>query len=535
MDHNSSAAHVQSTASLAQTQDRSTGSERINIRPGVGILAVLRHLNYQPWFALAEFVDNSLHSYLRERSALCAADGERYKLAVTIHVDPADDGRIIIRDNAAGIRQGDYARAFRPAELPPDRSGLGEFGMGMKSAACWFSPRWFVRTSALGEPVERTVRFDVNHIVSDSLEELEIHTRAVGVDLHYTEIVLLEPFNLPQGRTVSKMKEHLTDIYRFFLRDDEMCLLYNDEPLRYEEPKILVAPSYKQPDGQAIRWRKEIDFDFGTGLRARGFAALRETASTRRAGFALFRRKRLIEGSGDEGYRPHTIFGASNSYRFQRLFGELHLEGFEVSHTKDGFRWDENEEAFLDLLKEELDSDPMPLLKQAENWRASTREIRDGAAEATERTASTIQREIPSALEQLDTEPSADPPEQLPNVEFVARRVVPLVFRGEEWEIVIELTNNPAVGDWLEISEGIARQHASGNGNIRRIGIRLALAHPFMVRFGGNKAEQIEPLLRVAAGLALAEHAAYGSGVRYASTIRRNLNDLLREAFSKES
>ena len=37
-----------------------------------------------------------------------------------------------------------------PAAIPPDRSGLSEFGMGMKSAACWFAPRWSVRTKALG-------------------------------------------------------------------------------------------------------------------------------------------------------------------------------------------------------------------------------------------------------------------------------------------------------------------------------------------------------------------------------------------------
>lgn len=44
--------------------------ESINIRPGVAILSVLQHLNYKPWFAMAEFVDNSLQSYLDYKDQL---------------------------------------------------------------------------------------------------------------------------------------------------------------------------------------------------------------------------------------------------------------------------------------------------------------------------------------------------------------------------------------------------------------------------------------------------------------------------------
>ena len=43
--------------------------------------------------------------------------------------------------------------------------------MGMKSAACWFAPRWRVRTCAFGESVARTVRFDIENIVNDNIEE----------------------------------------------------------------------------------------------------------------------------------------------------------------------------------------------------------------------------------------------------------------------------------------------------------------------------------------------------------------------------
>src|SRR5258708_16820181 len=90
---------------------------RVNIRPGVGILSVLRHLNYKPWFAMAEFVDNSLQSYSRNRDALRLLHGDGYRLRVEIELDRSDELRIKIRDNAAGIATAEYARAFRPAEL----------------------------------------------------------------------------------------------------------------------------------------------------------------------------------------------------------------------------------------------------------------------------------------------------------------------------------------------------------------------------------------------------------------------------------
>ena len=51
-----------------------------------------------------------------------------------------------------------------------------------------------------------------------------------------------------------------------------------------------------------------------------------------------------------------------------------------------------------------------------------------------------------------------------------------------------------------------------------------------MERFGGIDPDQIEPLLRIAAALGLSEVAARDSGVRMAGTIRRNVNELLRNA-----
>ena len=506
--------------------------QKIQIRPGVGILSVLSHLNYKPWFAIAEFVDNSIQSFLDYREEIERIDGKDAKLRVAIELDSSEGGRLIVRDNAAGIHEADYPYAFRPAEVPANTSGLSEFGMGMKSAACWFSPDWRVRTTALGESLEKTVHFDISQIVEDNLEELTVESRTIESNTHFTEIILSNLHKPPQKKTIGKIREHLASIYRVFIAKGLLELRFRGEVLCYTQPKVLYAPYHKAASGPSQLWHKEIDFDFGAGLRARGFAALRETGRTSHAGFALFRRNRLIQGSADEGYRPEFIFGKSNSFTYQRLFGELHLEGFDVSHTKDGFQWDENEEPFLELLKEELNEEPTPLLNQAEGHRVrpKTPDLKPGAETSTQRTSKTVENEVPPVVETQIHETPADepPPPDLPTTEIpVANKTVSVEIDGKKWEISIELSNDPAIGDWLTVSD------EPWDGNVRRVKIRMSLAHPFMLQYSGVDVTQIEPLQRVAIAIALAEITARDSGIRMAGTFRRNINNLLRDALSK--
>jgi hypothetical protein len=487
---------------------------------------------------MAEFVDNSLQSYLQNREILHRLHGDDFRLRVEIELDRSDEFRIKIRDNAAGIATSEYARAFRPAEIPTDRSGLAEFGMGMKSAACWFAPRWGVRTAAVGEPVERTINFDIDSIVRDSIEELEVTETPTSSSSHFTEITLLDPYNKLLSRTGSKIKDHLASIYRIFLREETLELLFDGEKLNCDLPSILVYPHQKDPyvlpapDEPVRKWYREFSFDFGLGLKASGFAGLRETGNTATAGFALFRRKRLIEGSWDEPYRPQYIFGSGNTYRKQRLFGEISLEGFEVSHTKDGFKWEDHEDAFLELLHDELETQDLPMLSQAENYRGlqAKRQLRVEAEKANSRVAETIQKEAPPVLEQQTTsQPTIETlPEALPVDESGSSRVIEVDHRGAKWRITIMLSMDPAIEDWLSITD----KPPSTKGP-REMTVRMSLVHPFMVRFCRPESAEIEALERVAAALGLAEITARDSGVPQYGTIRRNMNQLLRDALSK--
>ena len=503
----------------------------VNIRPGVSVLSVLRHLNYKPWFALAEFVDNAVQSYLANQESLKALHGDDHKLRVKIDIDGSGPASISIKDDAAGIARTEFPRAFRPAAIPMDRTGLSEFGMGMKSAACWFAPTWSVRTKALGESVERRIRFDVGRIVHDQMEELAIDESAADQDLHFTEIVLENLHHVPVKRTITKIKAHLTDIYRVLIRDGVLELRFGNEALTYEEPSVLFVPYVRKPDGAPRLWRKEIEFDFGDDLSVTGFAALRDPGSFAKSGFALFRRDRLIQGSADEGYKPGLIFGQPGSHRALRIFGELHLEGFEISHTKDGFRWDENEQPFLELLRDELNQGDLPLLRQADEYRvlATRNERKEAAKQAVSKATKAMKRGLPEVLPRVASEPPAETrTEPLERQAALASKELQIRFRDRDWLVRVELTSDAAEGQWLSMSD-----QPSTDVRPEVIEIRLSLAHPFMVRFAQTDAEDVEALLRVAAALALSEKLAREAGHRYTGTIRRNLNDILREALSQ--
>lgn len=507
-------------------------SNSVEIRPQVTVLSVLRHLNYKPWFAIAEFIDNSIQSFIENEEYLKKIHGKEYKFNISINIETTAPGRIIIKDNAAGIAAKDFHRAFRTAQVPENRSGLSEFGMGMKSAACWFAEKWSVRTKAINETIERTILFDVNKIVQQNINSLDIVSKPSQENYHYTTIVLNRLHHIPQGRTLKKIKDHLSSIYRMYLMDDFISIKFNDEKLIYERPVILNAPKYKSPgviseDTTFYEWKKDISFSIDDNVTISGFAALREIGSTNQAGFSLFRRGRLIVGSCDDAYRPELIFKRSNSFQSQRLFGELHLDGFEVSHTKDGFRWEHYEDIFLNKLKECLETGTLNLITQAEYYRSlpPRKKIESIAIEASQNVARHIITEVEPILQNKKINPTE--PELIKNSleksEFhISERNVTINDGFYLWDITLRTSTDPSCEDWLTMAKD------DFNPEKRNLIIDLSLAHPFSIKFIGSTNENIELLLRIATAcsisLVLTEELTGDTPEYFLS----NLNALLR-------
>jgi len=504
-------------------------SKTVNIRPGVNILSILKHIEYEPWYALAEFVDNAIASFLTYETQLKEVDGRTLKLLVHIELNDIDK-KITVRDNAAGIHEKDYARAFRAAEIPPDDTGLSEFGMGMKSAACWFSDEWSVRSKALGENFEKKVTFDLKKIFYDKIEELDIFLSPQKFNSHYTIIELFNINKMPIKKTKSKIKEHLASIYRDFIRKGILILYLDNEKLKYDDPKILIAPFPYDSHTQPILWKKEIDFEIEKDkLSVKGFVALLETMETGKNGFALFRRGRVIQGSGDESFKPREIMGEAGNVEYKRIFGELHLEGFNVSFTKKGIKWDENMEVFLSLLKSDLNQPSFPLLRQAKDYRVkpTKQDLIRAAETVVKSTVNDFKESIQPTMNNIRSSPLPKNDEtNLTETQEATIRNFEIEFNNTKWLISIELSYDPCILDWIEVGSHVIKNSIS-NKTFRQVGVRMSLNHPFVIHFAGTDKSKLEPILRIAAAIGIAEEAAREAGVKQAGTIRMNLNKLL--------
>lgn len=350
----------------------------VDITIGANMYGRISDLPNTPSHVLAEFVDNALQSSRDKKEQLLALD-VNYRLRVDIDFEWDENTNqatvITVTDNAGGIDADNYTKAFKLANTPDNNEGLNEFGMGLKTAALWLGNEWNVKTSAFGETVSRSITFDLNKVLADSLTKLVVKAEETEATEHYTTIRIASPTpKSPTKKALDKIRTELSSIYRKSLRQNEADIYVDGVKLTFEESEILTAPSVKDPKGPAIYWRKDIDFKFGK-YRATGFIGILKDINSTKNGFVLLRRGRVVYGAETDGrYFPKSLSGSTGTFRYKRIFGELELEGFAVSFNKNDLQDKENLEALMEMLRGEIHTKEFDLYNQAEDYRLDERQ-----------------------------------------------------------------------------------------------------------------------------------------------------------------
>jgi len=318
----------------------------MQLRLGPEIISSYKRLAYQPWYALAEFVDNSTQAYFNNKTKLDRAYQETgEKLTVNIEVG-TDYIRVV--DNSIGMSEAELKNAVVIGKPPVNKKGRSRYGLGLKTGACWFGDLWTVKTKKLEDDVAHKITVDVPRVATGDFD-LHHETKNAPLDQHYTIVEIRNLHRAISGRTVGKIKDYLRSLYRVDIRDGLLDLKWNDKPLTWDanvDKRLL-----RTKDGKLAK--KAFDFKVGK-KEVSGWAGVLAKGSRKEAGFSIIQAGRVIVG-WPNSYRPATLFGhqegGSNDLVNQRLLGEIFLNGFEVSHTKDQVLYEGDDQ---DLLENKL-------------------------------------------------------------------------------------------------------------------------------------------------------------------------------------
>lgn len=310
------------------------------IQIGLDAITSYKRLAYTPWHAIAEFIDNSTQAYFDNKEVLDKAyQTEGEKLYVSVAYDK-DSGLLRISDNSIGMSYEELENALHVALPPKNTNGRSKYGMGMKTAACWIGNKWSIRTKKLGETVEHLVKINVETIAAGNQDLHYESFKGKAKEAHYTVIEIKDHNRKFHGRTIGKIRDFLRSMFREDFRSGIMVLDWQGSPLTWED---IDSRLLKAHDGTL--YKKAFSFAIN-GKKAYGWVGILDRGSRADAGFSIIHCGRVVRGWPDS-WRPTSLYGqiqGSNDLVNQRLIGEIHLDDFDVSHTKDDILWLGNEE-----------------------------------------------------------------------------------------------------------------------------------------------------------------------------------------------
>lgn len=500
----------------------------VSINPGSGAYGMFPNYDYTAWQALGEFLDNSISSFQKNRELLIGAHDKDFVLKLDVTHDP-DKDVLEISDNAAGISDKDWQRAFSLAKPPEDLRFIGRYGVGMKAAALWFAHEFTVTTTALGEAHEKTLHWDNPTVVKEDLTELEEETRKVDTESHYTRIVLRRLIHPPQGKTITKIKSFLPHIYREFLRSGQVEITWNGELLSSEEPDILVAPPQWALDEEPREWEQKVVINMHDGRTIHGRVFVLANFKRSYTALNLFWHKRLIKGNIDPNHRPSELFGAPQSFETGRLCVDLHLDDYEPTIDKRGFKFRDGEATEEEIIKE-LKRVARETIRQANKYREPS--VSPDDVPSGDSLAKAAEQIISSPSQPTPARPYPQPIPHVPSSnEVVAVHEFDLWIHNEHWRFQFRLGSRASDNKFVDIGQ-IDSPEASSEGEgsepHHTLTITLGHQHPYVNKFWGSSRDVNEVLYHLAAAVAYAEIAAVGLGAENVTFVRSNIDSYLR-------
>lgn len=457
---------------------------KVSFKATQGVYLTYKSYTYKAPQVFGEFIDNSIQSYESNKNLFRVIDAN-HKLRINVRfeweacVDKDVRAKsVTISDNAAGMTAQEFGEAFDLANNGVTRSGMNEFGVGMKVAAAWLGNKWHIETTSINDRITRVLDVDLTEICSTNNTELESRETVDSNRKNGTTIEISElwPENAIKKNSIDEIIKGIASIYRYYLRSKEIEIYVDDTLLHFDEYEVLIAPSYKDPDGEDIKWHCNVSADDKNGHKLSGFVALLKDTADERRGVVIMRNHRVVMGFDPKDRTIGAEFnGQIGSNKYRRVFGELEIEGFTVAFGKNQVNDQPALEALCSIAAGKLKIGGVSLLTQGDKYR------KGGKKSHTSTPTSILikpsgqgQPQHPVHSTDIVTEPSKP---QASKVSGTSSSLGSGKFSldGQEYQINVESSSESNELFWNDLSQ------KSSNVLI----CKVRLSHPFFSIFGG--------------------------------------------------
>lgn len=305
-------------------EDNNIKTKNVDITPDASLLPKLGNSGYRLGEALAEFIDNSLDAKPSEQKS------------VRIEIELSEN-RVAITDNASGMNENEAINSLKLA-YSDKKDKLGEYGLGLKTAATSLGKKFKLETSRGGDKTSYVLEYDEEKWRETSdwkSQELKILPKENPQE-HGTKIIIQNLKFKYYPNLVTNTKRELSFRFAPYLENKMLEIKVNASLLDAAEPDLMSEKN---------RINIIIDKDkFITGWY--GFLKKRHAM---RYGFNLYKHGRLIRAEEKFGFEPHAEVAL--------LYGSINLDFIPTTHNKrefisTSFEYKIAEEKFREYLKD---------------------------------------------------------------------------------------------------------------------------------------------------------------------------------------
>lgn len=269
-----------------------------------------------------------------------------------------------------------------------------------------------------------------------------------------------------------------------------------------------------------------------------GFVGILANGGFGKAGFALFRRGRVVVGGEEQNYKPEIIFHQAQSPISHKLFGELDLNDFPVNQAKDGFVWDDGLEIVFDEALKEQIQDYINIAKMTNKERAKEEEFSEQSSDNVQKQVETFANAISDSntsdfSDNIDNNSSTTSDELVQYEEYLKstnNEDEKIVGTKRNYQINInEVVKKNFIIEWaIGTKKYWIKAEESENDN--EMNVTININHPFFKPYSNNEDFKVVLEKFVISFLVAEEQAKSTSdkdGYIRPNTIRHKMNEFL--------